>query len=229
MSNSVLILGDSGTGKSTSIRTLPPEETFVLNILGKSLPFRGSSKNYSKLSPDGLTGNSYSSHDFTTVKRIINLVDKKRPDIKYLIIDDAGYLIMKDYVKNALVKGFDKFSALAKEFSETIDLIKECRNDLFCFITMHVEIQPDGKTKPKTIGNMIDRSVCIEGNFTYIFHTAIIDKQYKFITNNDSVHMAKSPLEMFPQYIDNDLLFIADSIKEYENEDVSQWDIFYLL
>jgi hypothetical protein len=222
MSNAVLIIGDASTGKSTAIRTLPPEETFIINIIGKPLPFRGSAKNYTKLSADGLTGNSYASYDFDKVKRAINLVDKKRPEIKYLIIDDAGYLIMKDYIKNALVKGFEKYSSLAKEFSEVIDCIRECRDDLFCFVTMHIETQPDGKTKPKTIGNMIDKSVNIEGQFSYIFHSAVLDKQYKFITNNDSIHMAKSPMDMFDHYIDNDLLFIANRINEYQNEDVPQ-------
>ncbi len=69
---------------------------------------------------------------------------------------------------------------------------------------------------------MIDQYVCIEAKFSYVLHSFVSDGKYGFITNADGVHMAKSPLEMFPQYIDNDLLFIADSIKEYENEDVSQ-------
>ena len=86
---------------------------------------------------------------------------------------------------------------------------------------MHVETQPDGKTKPKTVGKMIDNSICIEGNFSYVFHTSIIDKQYKFITNNDGIHMAKSSMGCFDElYIDNDLLMIANKIEEYNNQDI---------
>lgn len=221
MSNAVLILGDSGTGKSTSIRTLPPAETFVLNILGKSLPFRGSAKNYQRLSEDGTTGNFYASDDFNKVKRIINLINTKRPEIKYLIIDDAGFLIMGDYIKNALIKGFEKYTNLAKQFSEIINSIRILRDDLFCFVMMHIETQADGKTKPKSIGKMIDNVVCIEANFTYIFHTQIIDHKYKFITNNDGTHMAKSSLGAFEELlIDNDLMMIVNRINEYNNEDI---------
>ena len=84
MNNSILILGDSGTGKSSSLRTLPPEQTFVVNIVGKPLPFRGSEKKYTKLSADGLTGNYYCSDDAQKIKRAIILVNEKRPEIKYL-------------------------------------------------------------------------------------------------------------------------------------------------
>lgn len=223
MSESVLILGDSGTGKSSSIRTLPPEETFVLSVIGKNLPFRGAGKSFTKLNEDGLTGNFYASDNFDKIRRIINLIDKKRTDIKYLVIDDFGFSIMNEFIRNANVKGYDKFVLIAKEFSEALNMIRYLRDDLFCFVTMHVETQQDGKTKPKTVGKMIDQYVCIEGNFTNIFHTAIIDKQYKFITNNDGLHMAKSSMGLFDeQYIDNDLMMIATRINEYNNEDITQ-------
>ncbi len=221
MSNSVLILGDSGTGKSSAIRTLPPEETFILNIIGKPLPFRGGASKYVRLSEDGTTGNLYSSDNFEKIRRIINLVDKKRPDIKYLVIDDFGFSIMNEFIRNAHVKGFDKFSILAQQFTETLQLLRYIRDDLFCFVTMHIETDQLGKTKPKSVGKMIDQYTCIEGSFTYIFHTIIVDKQYRFITNNDGLHMAKTSMGLFnEQYIDNDLLMIANRINEYNNEEI---------
>ena len=99
MSNAILILGESGTGKSSSIRTLPPNETFIINIIGKSLPFKGSSRNYTKLSADGLSGNYYCSDNPSQVKKAIKLVNEKRPEIKYLVVDDLGYVIMNDFMK----------------------------------------------------------------------------------------------------------------------------------
>lgn len=220
MNNSVLILGDSGTGKSTSIRTLPPEETFVLNVIGKPLPFRGSAKKYTQLSPDGSTGNFYCTDDANTIKRIINLVNKKRPEIKYLVLDDFGYVTMNAFMRRALLKGYDRFSEIASEFNTAMEMINQLRDDLFCFAMMHIETDKQGKTKPKTVGNMIDQYINIEGKFTCVLHTAVVDGCYKFITNNDGIHTAKTPLGLFnTQLIDNDLMSVVNAINEYNNSD----------
>jgi hypothetical protein len=222
MNNSILILGDSGTGKSSAIRTLPPAETFIINIVGKALPFRGSAKNYTRLSTDGLTGNFYCSDNADTIKRVINMVNVKRPEIKYLVIDDAGYICMNAFMKRALQKGYDRFSEIASEFNTAIELTNQLRDDLFCFVTMHIETDKQGKTKPKTIGNMIDQYICIEGKFSYILHTMVIENSYKFLTGNDGTHMAKSSMDCLPKFIDNDLMLVVNKINEYNNEDVSQ-------
>lgn len=224
MNNSVLIIGDSGTGKSTAIRTLPPNETFILNVIGKPLPFRGSTKLYTKLSEDGLTGNYYCTDQSSMIKRVVNLVNTKRPEIKYLVIDDLGYLAMNAFMKRALVKGYDRFSEIASEFGTAIEMVNQLRDDLFCFVTMHIETDKQGKTKPKTVGNMIDQYINIEGKFAYVFHTSVTDGKYSFMTNTDGVHMAKTPLGCFDkQFIDNDLLDIVEIINAYNNfEDVPQ-------
>lgn len=222
MNNSILILGDSGTGKSTSIRTLPPKETFILNVINKPLPFRGSAKLYTKLSSDGLTGNYYCTDEAAQIKRVMNLVNNKRPDIKYLVLDDFGYVPMNAFMKRAMVKGYDRFSEIASEFNTAMELINQLRDDLFCFAMMHIETDKQGKTKPKTVGNMIDQYINIEGKFTCVLHTSVSDGHYKFIVNNDGLHTAKSPLGMFDSsMIDNDLFYVVNKINEYNNfEDV---------
>ncbi len=222
MSNGILIYGESGSGKSTSIRTLPPEETFILNVVGKPLPFRGSSKVYKKLSPDGLEGNYYSTDNHQMIMKLIKIINEKRPDIKYLVIDDFGFTLANDFMRKALIKGYDKYSELAKNTFEILTIVNDLRQDLFCFVMMHCEVDANGKSKPKTVGKMIDQYVCIEGKFTYVFCTIVNERNYKFITNNDGVHMAKSPMGLFDtQLIDNDLMFIADKINSYLNEDIS--------
>lgn len=220
MSNSVLILGESGSGKSTSIRTLPHEETFILNVIAKPLPFRGYKKKYKPLSSDGMEGNYYSSDDPSTIMRIINLVNSKRTDIKYLVIDDFGYSITNGFMKKALQKGFEKFSELGSATFGILEAIQALRDDLFCFVMMHTEIDQHGKYKPKTVGKMIDQYIVIEGKFSYVFHALTGDGNYRFLTNNDGQHTAKSPLGMFDEtYIENDLLLIANRITEYDNEE----------
>jgi adenylate kinase family enzyme len=219
MSNSVLILGESGCGKSTSIRNLPSEETLIINVISKPLPFRGASKKYTKLSPDGLTGNYYASDDHSAIMRIINLVNTKRTDIKYLVIDDYGYTITNSFMRKATQRGYDKFVEIGLDSFTILDKITSLRDDLFCFVMMHTEIDSQGKYKPKTVGKMIDQYVNIEGKFTYVFHALVTESGYQFITNNDSKHMAKTPMGSFDElYIENDLLIVTEKIKDYLNE-----------
>lgn len=221
MSINVLLIGESGSGKSTSIRTLPPEQTFLINVINKPLPFKGSNKLYSKLSVDGLTGNYYSTDKHETIMRIINLVNDKRPDIKYLVIDDAGYTLTNDFMRGALQKGFEKFSILAKDFWEIIKTMNETRSDLLCFLLMHSDVDSQGKSKPKTIGKLLDEKVCIEGMYSVVLHSVIVDGVYSFVTNNNGALMAKSPIGMFEeQVISNDLFLVANKINEYLNNEI---------
>lgn len=216
MSNAILIIGESGTGKSTSIRTLPPQETFIINFADKPLPFRGYKKNYTPLSTDGTSGNVYVADEHTKIIRAINLVNTKRTEIKYLILDDFGFTISGEFMRKAQMKGYDKFTEIGSNAWRVLDAIKGLREDLFVFVTMHTEIDNNGRSKPKTVGKMIDQYVVIEGKFTYVFHSLVTDSGYFFLTNNDGQHMAKTPLDMFPMKIDNDLLHIVNTINDYE-------------
>lgn len=221
MSNAILILGHSGSGKSTSIRTLPPNETFIINVIGKNLPFKGSGKLYKPFNRETKEGNVYVSDQANDIVRCIAYINASRKDIKYLVIDDCSYAVMNDFMRKCLVKGYDKFSEIAKSFAEIIDSIKYLREDLFVFVIMHVEEDQNGKTKPKTVGKMIDQYVCVEGNFTTVLHTIVHESSYKFLTNFDGHHMAKSPMGLFDHYIDNDLLLVSQKLKDYFNEDIN--------
>lgn len=221
MNNSILILGDSGTGKSTSFRNLPAEETFVINVIGKPMPFRGANKKFTPLSPDGLTGNYYCTDQGATIKRVIKLVNEKRPEIKYLIVDDFGYVAMNAFMNRIKQKGFDKFNEIGEEFKLGSELFNQLRDDLFCIVTMHIETDKQGKTKPKTIGNMIDQYITVEGRFTHILHTIVSESGYKFITKNDGIHTCKTPLGLYDEmYIDNDMMEVIKEINKYTSEDL---------
>lgn len=220
MSNSILLLGESGSGKSSSLRNLNPEETFVINVIGKPLPFRGAKSKYVPLSPDGLTGNYYATDDTTTIKRVINLVNNKRTDIKNLIIDDFGYTVTNSFMRKANQRGYDRFVEIAKDMFDILDIVSNLREDLFCSVMMHTENDSQGRSKPRTVGRMIDQYICIEGKFTTVLHALISDGGYYFLTNNDNQHMAKSPLGLFEtQLIDNDLQLVRDKMHEYFNEE----------
>jgi hypothetical protein len=220
MSNAILIIGQSGSGKSTAVRTLPPKETFIVNVVDKPLPFRGSRKAYTRLSKDNPTGNYYSTDSHQKLMQIIQGVNDQRPEIKYLVIDDFGYSISNDFMRKAQVKGYEKYTELGKNAFEIFDKLITLRDDLFVFVMMHTEVDKlAGISKP--VGQMIDQYVCIEGRFTYVLHSFVVDGQYGFITNQDNFHMAKSPMGLFDLKIDNDLLFVATQINNYLNEDIT--------
>jgi adenylate kinase family enzyme len=222
MSNAVLIIGESGTGKSTSIRTLPPEETFIINVLNKPLPFRGASKKYTKVNKEG-QGNYFATDSHDRILTTIQYVNNKRPDIKYLVIDDFGYTIANSFMRKAMMKGYDKFTEIGFEAWDILNRANEVREDLMCFIMMHSDTDAVGKSKPKTIGKMLDEKVCVEGMFTICLHSHVQDGEYFFITNHDGHHMAKSPLEMFAAgRVPNDLKMVADTIHAFYNEDIQQ-------
>lgn len=221
MSNTILVIGESGVGKSTSIKSLNPEETFIINVLGKMLPFKSANKAYKPFNKENPTGNIYSTDNADTIKRLIASVDKNRPEIKNLIIDDYQYVMCNEYMNKALEKGFDKFSLIGQNAWSIIQRLTETRNDLFCFVLSHSETEEDGRVKCKTIGKMIDRTVCLEGMFYVVLHALVRDEKYKFLTQNDGKHLAKSPMGMFnDRLIDNDLNYVKEKISEYINEDI---------
>jgi hypothetical protein len=218
MSNSILILGESGTGKSTSFRNLDPSETFIVNVLDKPLPFRGYRKNYAPLSADGATGNYYETDDHEKLIRVIKAVNLRRPEIKNLIIDDFGFTLTNTYMRRSREAGFNKFADIGRNAWEIIMSLRGQRDDLNCIMTMHTEIDNAGRYKPRTIGKMVDQYNIIEGSFTFIFHSLIVENEYKFLTNNDGCHMAKTSMGCFDEfYIDNDLNEAIKKITDYNN------------
>jgi len=221
MSNTILILGESGTGKSTSIRTLVPSETFILNVIDKPLPFKGGRKQYVKLEK-GNNGNYFASDDHTTIIKLINYINNSRLEINTLIIDDFQYTMSNSFMRTALVKGYEKFSEIGKNAWEIIRALIQTRDNLTCYVLTHSEIDSEGKAKVKTIGKMLDDKICVEGMFSIVLHSLIIDGKYKFLTQHDTIHLAKSPMGMFEdKLIDNDLLQVNNKIKIYLNEDVA--------
>jgi hypothetical protein len=216
MSNAVLVLGQSGAGKSTSIRNLPSEQTFIINVIGKPLPFRGAKVSYTQLTPDGLTGNYYASDDHMAIMRVIKLINTKRLDIKYLVIDDFGYTLTNSFMRKASEKGYDKFVTIGKDAFDILDIVSLLRDDLFCFVMMHTEADQNGFYKPRTIGKMVDQYVCIEGKFSFVYYALFYDNKYVFLTNHDGTHLSKTPYGLHEDlYIPNDLFEISKHIEAY--------------
>ena len=226
---SICICGESGTGKSTSLRNLNPEETFIVSIAGKPLPFKGWRKQYVPIKIDGqnITGNYYTGSKWTQVVKIMDIVNKKMPHIKVLIIDDLQYVMAFEFVDRALEKGYDKYNELAQHIVTIFRKPNEMRDDLtvvFLTHSTHEGPEMDPKYTLKTLGKLTREKVTPEGLFTCMLFTKVNFEddtpQYKFITNNNGECIAKSPMGMFDSLeIDNDLNEVIKAVRKYEYGD----------
>lgn len=193
-----MVFGQSGTGKSTSLRNFERDDVFIINVSGKPLPFR---KKLVTTSTD-------------EYKRIIyNLPNLKTPSI---VIDDATYLMVNAFMRNAKVSGYQKYTDMAYDFNNLIETALKLPDDKIVYFIGHSNQSDDGREQFKTIGKMLDNYVTLEGKFTIVLKTVVKDGQYYFSTQNNGQDTVKSPMGMFSEaLIPNDLKMVDDTIREY--------------
>ena len=213
MSNVIVILGESGTGKSTSLRNLNPSETFIVNVLNKPLPFRGYQKMYNNKNKNILESDNYAQ-----ISKYVEAINERRHDIKTIVIDDFSFLMNNEFMRRCRDRGFDKFTEMGANVFNIMDICQHFRRDLYCYILCHTEKDHSNMIKPKTVGKMTGDYVGLAERATIVLHTQIVDGNYAFLTQHDGIHVAKTPMDMFSdQYIDNDLSKIRAVIDEYYN------------
>lgn len=227
MSQSVLIIAESGSGKSTSIESLDPKETFIINVSNKPLPFKGWKTKYPAWSTQTPTGRMYSSAEADKIAACMKYVSEKRPDVKLLIIDDFQYMSAFEYMEKANEKGYDKFTKIASNLSKVVTLPKDLREDLIIIFLTHAEMSTDidgnRQVKAKTIGKMIDSVLTLEGLFSIVLFGKVKKNKeggvrYVFETKNNGENTCKSPRGMFEQdEIPNELALVKQAIIDYEN------------
>lgn len=198
MSVLVMIYGQSGTGKSTSLRNFKHEEVAVINVSGKPLPFRGDLK-------------PYNTDNYT---KIINAICNT--DRKSIVIDDATYLMVNEFMRTAKQTGYQKYTDMACNFNGLIEVCAGLPDDKIVYFMGHSDQADDGREHFKTIGKMLDNYVTVEGRFTIVMKTVVQDGQYMFSTQNNGQDTVKSPMGMFEQaLIENDLKAVDETIREY--------------
>jgi len=228
MAECIGVVGRSGTGKTRSVQGLDPKETLIISVSGKKIPMKGFAKLYTPLDEEngGATGNFYKTKSADAIIQILNLVDKKRPDIKNIVIDDYQYIMGFEFFDRADEKGFEKFASIGKNGARPLMKAAQLeREEIKIFVLTHEEETSENfkpLRKMKTIGRMVDEKLTMEGLFTVVLFTDIRkdDKtdavQYGFITHSDGTTTAKSPEGMFDEdYIENDLGKVATAIDEY--------------
>lgn len=235
MAVGILVVGDSGSGKSTSIGKidelgivgLDPQETVIINVKDKPLPFRGWKGQYGGKVSEG--GNYYASSNSEDIIKVLKYISVNRPDVKNVVLDDFQYTLSEQFMKDVFEKGFDKFNRIGKFAYDVINAGLNLRSDMNFIVLTHSD-EENGKLKMKTLGRLLDDKVNPIGLFTIaLFTTTRIGTdeklEYCFTTNKmiDSRGFdvpAKSPIGMFEEVlIPNDMGYVIRKIEEY-NEGV---------
>lgn len=194
----VLILGASGSGKSASLRNFEPGEVGIFNVASKPLPFRKklpvlNQADYARITA-GLTKNS----------------------LRCYVIDDSQYLMAFSLFDKAKEAGYQKFTDCALNFYNLLRTIQDRTSpDTIVYLLHHTERGDDGHIKAKTSGKMLDSQLTVEGLFSIVLLAETNGKEHYFITQSNGLTTAKSPMEMFPAKIDNDLKAVDMAIREY--------------
>ena len=201
MAQIVLVLGQSGTGKSASLRNFDKDEVLVINCAGKVLPFKNK---FESVKPA-----------YTNMYRdIVAAMDATKK--KVIVVDDAQYIMSFQYMRRIQEKGWEKWNDIQGDFFNVIKHAEELPEDTIVYFLSHIERNDDGYEKIKTMGKMLDEKITIEGMFTIVLKTYVKDGTYNFLTQNSGLDTVKSPIGMFETYaIDNDLKYVDTKIRSY--------------
>ena len=197
MGVAVLVLGESGSGKSTSLRNFEPDEVGIFNVMGKPLPFR-------KKLPKA---------DHAMYGTIQQSLSANK--LRAYVVDDAGYLMQLENFRLIKESGYSKFSEMARNFESLIEWATQTDPDTIVYIMMHYDTDANGKMKPRTVGRMIDEKFCIEGACPIVLQSTIHDGKHVFVSKGDGFNGAKAPMDMLPDVMDNDLKAVDSAIREY--------------
>lgn len=193
-----MIYGQSGTGKSTSLRNFKQEDVCIVNVSGKPLPFKNKHK-------------TFNTDDYMA----IDVAIKKAP-AKSIVIDDSTYLMTGEYMRTAKVTGYQKYTDMALNYYTLVKTAAALPSDKIVYFMGHSDTDANGNEKFKTIGKMLDEKVTLEGMFTIVLKTVVTDGKYQFSTRNSGQDTVKTPLGMFNDVlIDNDLAMVDKTIREY--------------
>jgi hypothetical protein len=194
----VMILGNSGTGKSASMRHLDPGTYGLINVASKPLPFKTDKR-------------SLNTDDYG---KIIETLKKASSDI--IVVDDAQFLMANEFMRRAKETGYQKFTDIGLSFWNLVREVSALPAQKVVYFLGHTEVDANGFTKFKTIGKMLDEKITVEGMFTIVLRTFVQDEKYYFSTMNDGTDTVKSPIGMFTdRYIENDLAAVDVAIRNY--------------
>lgn len=209
MSYACLVLGESGTGKTCSLRNLDPKNTLLIQPVRKPLPFRSAGWKEIKAKGDGNNILVCSNP-----QAIINCMHASPFDV--IVVDDWQYILASMYMAARNVKGFDKFTEIGGAGFDIAKAASELGENKRVYVLAHTTSDEFGNTRIKTLGKLLDDKIVVEGMFTTVLRTHVENGRYLFSTQNSGSDTVKSPMGMFSeQYIENDLAAIDRVICDY--------------
>lgn len=214
MSIVAMILGESGAGKTTSLRNLDPTKTLLIQAVRKPLPFRAAGwSTYNKATKAGsIIVTDHAPFIVGAMKSI------ERPIV---VIDDFQYILANEFMRRVTDKevgnaAFQKYNEIARSAWDILMAASSLADDRRVYVLSHTTTDESGHTKVKTIGKLLDEKIVLEGLVTIVLRTSVRDGRFVFQTQNDGNDTTKSPLEMFDErFIDNDLKAVDDAICSY--------------
>ena len=228
-----LILAKSGFGKSTSIGEIPelgieglnPSETYLISCVNKPLPFRNAASKFKITTLDKM--NQGNRIIVSTAEEAAAAIEMLIPSpFRNIVLDDMNYISQDYYMKNALKGGWDTPKKIGYGMGLIFDAINKVPENKNMICLAHFEEYKDKNGdsisyRYKSTGNMVDAYITPEGKFEVVLYgkATYNEKEKKsvreFVTNDDGVYPAKSPVGMFPPYIPNDLGKVVNLAKEY--------------
>lgn len=211
MSLPVLVLGRSGSGKTYSLKNFQPEEVGVISVEKGRLPFRSELKTVRVPNYENAEGiRSAAEANRAKYAWLMNTI--KRAKAKSIVVDDSQYLLVNELFDRVYEKGYDKFTSMAANFRNLIHFVNDLEDEnKIVYFLHHSESDTDGREKCKTIGKMLDEKLTVEGCFDIVLYC----EDHKFFTQSNGQSSAKTPEEMFPLEIENDLKKVDQIIREY--------------
>ena len=209
MSVACMILGQSGTGKTTSLRNLDPAKTLLIQCIKKPLPFRATGwKTRITLKSEG---NVIQTSDPALIEKLM----RSSPH-EIVVIDDYQAVLINELLSRSSEKGYDKFTDIAKSAWNVFNAAGDLSEHRRVYIMAHTQSDETGQIRMKTVGKMVDSMIVPEGYFTIVLRTDVINGNYKFSTQTNGQDCAKSPMGMFSDtQIDNDLAAIDEQIQDF--------------
>ncbi len=231
MSNLIGLCGLSNSGKSTSLKYLDPASTFIISCTNKQLQIPGFRKKYQKIKIDNnkLVGNWMVSNNYQDIQKIMKVVSATRPEIKVLVIDDANYLLSNATFRDALVKGYEKFTIQAKDYYDLIEGALNLRDDLTVIFISHIEncgSDIDPSWRLYTTGKMLTNAINLDGLFSYLLYAERYipdgddNVHYRIKTRTDGNDTCRSVAGCFPEkYVEPNMKMIVETINAFEKSD----------
>lgn len=217
MSILTLVLGESGTGKTRSVRYLNQQNTLLIQCYNKKLPFK--TPRWPMFDLNTGTGSVVYVPKWQNIVQAIN--ESQRFGKSIVVIDDFQYIMGLEFVRRANEGGWEKYSQMGQHALSVIDAAANIPGDTRFYFLSHTETEESGKTKIKTVGRMLDRQIVLEGLFPIVLKTDVQMRNYTFSTQNSGMDTVKSPEEMFQPVIENDLNFVDETICDYYGIDSS--------